>query len=500
VTTGMGSTGNTGVGGQSPGPGGPSGKGGMGGSPNGGNNQSNDGGNGGQTMQDYLDDQANFLESEIAKQNIKDSGYAGGSSEQFKKTKAAMEAAQTEQEKKDAEEKEKQRLEEEEKKRQKIQDLINTNKELYAGKKQKVIATKFGTSPNKRTKLTEQQRLDLFDDNKDGKIGPLEALNEIRTNMTRSTLDKSVRNKLGVGPNQNLGDMFDPAFDMSLYGMSGKDLAVAQKQAEVAGQDKITQDQFESVYRPYDQMFIDGEFTPGPILPMGGGGGGGGDGSQTQDPTDPADPADPADPYDDTITQRLALPYNFSVNTDDLTKGRGGFFYNDGGRAGYMGGGIADLRQGYFLGKLVKKITRGAKKVFKSPFGKAALLGLGAYFMPGIGIKAMNASGTPFFSKGIGKFLSNTAGKALLTDPSKGFSFANLSPFKTFSTATSLYPLVEAGINKFRGKRDDESDEEYNARKQAFIDANPQFKNPFPFKRGALPFANGGDVDDDDEI
>ena len=465
------------------------------------NNQSNDGGNN-QTMQDYLDDQANFLDSPEAQANIKDSGYAGGSSEQFEKTKAAMEAmeaAKTEQEKKEAEEKEKQRLEEEEKERQRIQDLINKNKELYAGQKQKVIATKFGTSPNKRTKLTEQQRLDLFDDNKDGKIGPLEALNEMRTNMTRSTLDKSVRNKLGVGPNQDLGDMFDPTFDMSLYGMSGKDLAVAQKQAEVAGQDRITQDQFESVYRPYDQMFIDGEFTPGPILTMGGGGGGGGDGSQTQDPTDPADPADPADPYDDTITQRLALPYNFSVNTDDLTKGRGGFFYNDGGRAGYMGGGIADLRQGYFLGKLVKKITRGAKKVFKSPFGKAALLGLGAYFMPGIGIKAMNASGTPFFSKGIGKFLSNTAGKALLTDPSKGFSFANLSPFKTFSTATSLYPLVEAGINKFRGKRDDESDEEYNAQKQAFIDANPQFKNPFPFKRGALPFANGGDVDDDDD-
>jgi hypothetical protein len=439
-------------------------------------------GNDNTDMQNYLDDQANFLESEIAKQNIKDSGYAGGSSEQFKKTKAAMEAAQTEQEKKDAEEKEKQRLEEEEKKRQKIQDLINTNKELYAGKKQKVIATKFGTSPNKRTKLTEQQRLDLFDDNKDGKIGPLEALNEIRTNMTRSTLDKSVRNKLGVGPNQNLGDMFDPAFDMSLYGMSGKDLAVAQKQAEVAGQDKITQDQFESVYRPYDQMFIDGKFTPGPILPMGGGGGGGGDGSQTQDQTDPADPADPADPYDDTITQRLALPYNFSVNTDDLTKGRGGFFYNDGGRAGYMGGGIADLRQGYFLGKLVKKITRGAKKVFKSPFGKAALLAAGAYFL-GPTMAGSN------FAKGLGTFAKGAAKKSL-------YSKGTLDPFKAFSVATTAYPLVASMFN--RGE--DEEDFDFDARKQAFIDANPQFKNPFPFKRGALPFANGGDVDDDDDL
>ena len=35
--------------------------------------------------------------------------------------------------------------------------------------------------------------------------------------------------------------------------------------------------------------------------------------------------------------------------------------YADGGRIGYAGGGIADLRQGYFLGKLVKKIGRGVK-------------------------------------------------------------------------------------------------------------------------------------------
>ena len=49
-------------------------------------------------------------------------------------------------------------------------------------------------------------------------------------------------------------------------------------------------------------------------------------------------------------------------------------FVADGGRIGYAGGGIADLRQGYFLGKLVKKIGKGIKKVIKSPIGKAALL------------------------------------------------------------------------------------------------------------------------------
>ena len=39
-------------------------------------------------------------------------------------------------------------------------------------------------------------------------------------------------------------------------------------------------------------------------------------------------------------------------------------------------------RQQYGLGSFVKKIGRGIKKVVKSPIGKAALLGAGAYFAP----------------------------------------------------------------------------------------------------------------------
>ena len=57
--------------------------------------------------------------------------------------------------------------------------------------------------------------------------------------------------------------------------------------------------------------------------------------------------------------------------------------YADGGRIGYAGGGIADLRQGYFLGKLVKKIGRGIKKVAKSPLGKLAMLAAPLAFGPG---------------------------------------------------------------------------------------------------------------------
>ena len=70
----------------------------------------------------------------------------------------------------------------------------------------------------------------------------------------------------------------------------------------------------------------------------------------------------------------------------------------DGGRIGLAEGGmpyeggIMDLessRQMYGLGKLVKKITRGVKKIAKSPIGKAAIVG-------GLGYLANSASGGAF--------------------------------------------------------------------------------------------------------
>ena len=50
------------------------------------------------------------------------------------------------------------------------------------------------------------------------------------------------------------------------------------------------------------------------------------------------------------------------------------------------GGGIMTLdepRQGYFLGKIVRKAKKAVKKVVKSPLGKAALLGAGIYGLGG---------------------------------------------------------------------------------------------------------------------
>jgi len=118
------------------------------------------------------------------------------------------------------------------------------------------------------------------------------------------------------------------------------------------------------------------------------------------------------------------------------------------GRIQAMDGGIMDLesaRQMMFLGgiaksigKGLKSVTRAAKKVFKSPVGKAALLGLGAYYAPGFGIKA--TGGFPNFAEP-GGFLSTllTKGgdKALTLDNLSGLKLAGLLTAAPFLFSSS---------------------------------------------------------------
>jgi len=79
------------------------------------------------------------------------------------------------------------------------------------------------------------------------------------------------------------------------------------------------------------------------------------------------------------------------------------------------GGGIMTLqepRQGYFLGKLVKKAVRGVKKIVKSPLGKAALgIGLGAYAG---GLGPFGAGGSLSGVKGAGFLRNMFAAKAAI--------------------------------------------------------------------------------------
>jgi len=113
-----------------------------------------------------------------------------------------------------------------------------------------------------------------------------------------------------------------------------------------------------------------------------------------------------------------------------------------------MGGimGLEDQRQGYFLGKLVKKAGRAVKKVAKSPIGKMAMLAAAGYGLGALGpggfskARMFSRLASPFgsFAKsggGTGKFNPNMLGKALFYNKGK-FSLGR----------TALTGLGAAGI------------------------------------------------------
>jgi hypothetical protein len=100
--------------------------------------------------------------------------------------------------------------------------------------------------------------------------------------------------------------------------------------------------------------------------------------------------------FQQSLTAGANNPFNYYVGTtpgaknlawgkqmgvDPRTMGLTSFAA-DGGRIGRAFGGIMDTatgRRAYGFGSIFKKIGRAAKKVFKSPIGKAALLGGAAY-------------------------------------------------------------------------------------------------------------------------
>ena len=80
-------------------------------------------------------------------------------------------------------------------------------------------------------------------------------------------------------------------------------------------------------------------------------------------------------------------------------------------------GGIMSLqepRQGYFIGKLVKKAKRAVKKVVKSPIGKAAILGGLTFGVPGTGFKGLLGAGK---GGGLGSIIKRSLlGRGAATD------------------------------------------------------------------------------------
>ena len=109
-----------------------------------------------------------------------------------------------------------------------------------------------------------------------------------------------------------------------------------------------------------------------------------------------------------------------------------------------MGGimGLEDQRQGYFLGKLVKKITKPIKKIVKSPLGKMAMLAAAGY---GLGGGTMFGKSLPFLKSGGGFSLANL-GANLGIGSLKGGKFAFDGPLAGLFSKDGKFSLGRSAL------------------------------------------------------
>jgi len=183
-------------------------------------------------------------------------------------------------------------------------------------------------------------------------------------------------------------------------------------------------------------------------------------------------------------------------------------------------------RQGYFLGKLVKKAKRAVKKVVKSPIGKMAMLGALGYGLGGakfLGGKGIFASG-----QGLSRFgnlmnlikpaASNVSGKDGILS---GLFYDDKGKFSLGRTALTGLGAASIAAPFFMGGDDDEVEEEidrqdYAAQVQrarnfysgqgdagAGLNFMPQkqyvMSNFYAADGGRAGYADGMLVDEDDE-
>jgi hypothetical protein len=197
------------------------------------------------------------------------------------------------------------------------------------------------------------------------------------------------------------------------------------------------------------------------------------------------EPILPLTPYQQDVAQQQVVDPN---SLEGLLANRIAYrFMADGGRAGFMGGGmpyeggmmdLESARQMYGLGKLVKKATGAIKKIVKSPVGKAALLyGLGSY---GLGKGLFGGI------KGAG-FLKGPAMKDFLFG-GKDFALKNL-------TSKGVLAGI-GGISALSGLMSQpEEDEEETYYRGPSLDINAIRNNPYGTKGPAFGFyAEGGNV------
>jgi hypothetical protein len=172
-------------------------------------------------------------------------------------------------------------------------------------------------------------------------------------------------------------------------------------------------------------------------------------------------------------------------------------------------GGIMSLqepRQGYFLGKLVKKAKRAVKKVVKSPIGKAAILAGLTFGIPGTGFSGLAGKGglgsffgkgslNPFMAKGKFSGLGSLLNKAGLVSGTGGLT--GLGKIAGIGAVSGLGGLMAA-----RGQQEEEDEEDFYRGEGldiADIIKRARMNDPeFRFLPGAQftgSYAEGGEVD-----
>jgi len=154
-----------------------------------------------------------------------------------------------------------------------------------------------------------------------------------------------------------------------------------------------------------------------------------------------------------------------------------------GGRIGYAGGGIADLRQGYFLGKLVKKATRGIKKIAKSPIGKAALA-FAAYKLGG-GLFGKNK----FFGTGFNPLKTMTKIGPMSSPFGKLLSKAGMADFVTGDlTKRGIFGGIAAlsSLPLFMGQEEEDNLDEYTTSRRGDFNPFAEFGGVGGLRRNVL--------------
>ena len=407
------------------------------------------------------------------------------------------------------------------------------NLDLLTDEDEEEKALSYVAGPTKIEK--DQFNLEKYDKNKDGKLGPIEKLNQsiiekttpFKKNQLMGLVDYigggrkfqmpsviGVFNKMTGKPKLDSSDYLglENVSPLQLQAMFGQGIVGTMDEekirdiSKVLGQDTITQKEFEQFYPnmnpPPDR--------DGPDVP--------------QDPCKGPNP--PAYCFvggknqkdeEEVVEEEWMMPLAFRA---------------EGGRVGRAYGGIMDKytgRRAYGLGSIFKK----AKKIFKSPLGKAALLGLGGYKMGLFGSGGLGGMLSGIKSKGLGKYLSGlSTGKvagaiggislatALLSPPvdedndgyddKTGFSVEEWR--KKGAQGSQDVPLAfraeggdaESGLMDLGGMEKDYREDggfvPIGGREKADDVPARLSKNEFVFTADAVRNAGGGDVDKGAEV